>query len=97
MTKSRWSTLIPYRAQRGTIRFVPTSSAVPGVPSLKVKAKGANRMLVLNTADYAGKDFIKFDNRPIDAGEKKLKEIGAGAMMEVKGSTMTYKCTLSKK
>lgn len=97
LTKFRASTLIPYRAQRGTIRFVPSSSPVSGIPSLKVKAVGGNGMLILNTADYAGDERIKFDGQPVAAGVTKPMRKGAGTMITVKGQTMTYTCVPSKK
>lgn len=97
LTKSRASTLIPYKAQRGTIRFVPSSSPVSGIPSLKVKAAGGNGMLILNISDYAGKNEIKFDSQPIAAGVTKPTRKGSGVTITVKTEQMTYTCVPSKK
>jgi len=96
-TKSRASTLIPHKAQQGSIRFVPSSSPVSGTPSLKIKAAGGNGMLILNTSDYAGKDHIKFDSQPVATGITKPMRKGSGVTITVKTEQMTYTCVPSKK
>jgi len=84
------STLIPYKAERGTIRFTPWG--VPGTPSLEVKAGSRNTMYITNIKQYAGKDNITINGQSIKKGETKPKIVSAAVMLEVKTDAMTYTC-----
>lgn len=88
-------TLIPYRAEQGTIKFVPSN--VSGVPVMRVKAAGGNGMLVMNTRAYAGKDHITFNGSPVPEGTTKPVRISAGAMLCVNTKEMSYTCVPSNK
>lgn len=82
------STLIPYRAERGTIKFVP--SGAPGVPPMQVKAAGGSAMLLMNTKAYAGKEHIQFNGAPVEEGRTKPLNISAGTLLTVTTKDFTY-------
>lgn len=63
------SVVIPYRKERGEIRFLKTG--VAGFPKLKVKAVSRGRMEITNPKSFAGRKDIKFDNTVLDKNEKK--------------------------
>lgn len=88
-------TLIPYRAEQGTIKFVPSN--VSGVPVMRVKAAGGNGMLVMNTRAYAGKENITFNGSSVPEGTTKPVRISAGAMLCVNTREMSYTCVPSNK
>ncbi len=88
-------TLIPYRAERGTIKFIPPGA--PSVPVLKVKAAGGNALYITNVRDYAGKAHIAFDGTPIEKEKTKPMRKSAGMMITVKTKELTYTCTPSIK
>lgn len=93
--KSLLSTLIPYKAETGTIKFVPPN--VSGVPVLQVKAAGGSAMLMTNTKAYAGKEDITFNGESVLEGNAKPKRYGAGVMIVVNRPEMTYTCVPSNK
>ncbi len=84
------STILPYVAQRGEIKFVP--SGVTGVPRLKVKAIKNKRMKITNLNDYAGKDYITFNGESIEKGRRSM-DTSAGIMISVEKNGCTYACT----
>lgn len=88
------STVIPYKAQTGHIRFVPTS--VSGVPQLKVKACGSNKMEVTNLEMFRGKNNILFNGEDIDKDDKKKKRFTAGLNMTYKTASADYECSLNR-
>ena len=88
-------TLVPYRAERGTIKFMPPGA--PGVPILKVKAAGGSAMYITNVRDYAGKDHIAFDGTPVEKEKTKPMRKSAGVMITVRTKEITYTCTPSMK
>lgn len=89
-----WS-VVPYKAERGTIKFTPPG--VSGVPVMQVKAAGGNAMIITNTKAYAGKDHITFNGSPVLEGTAKPMRISAGAMISVNTKEMTYTCVPSNK
>ena len=89
-TKRFLTTLIPYKAEEGSIKFVPPG--VTGVPVMQIKAAGGSAMLVTNTKAYAGKDFITFNGSPVEQEKVKPIRINAGAMISVNTKAMTYTC-----
>lgn len=91
--KSLFSTLTPYKAQRGVIRFHPTG--ISGVPKLKVKATTGRAMLIMNYKDYMNKKHIKFDSLAITEANKKPVRVRAGSCCEVSTKEYNYRCTLN--
>ena len=89
-TKSLMSTVIPYRAEKGSIKFTP--SGVVGVAALQVKAAGGSAMYITNVKAYAGKDHITFNGSAIPEETTKPVRISAGAMIAVNTKEMTYTC-----
>lgn len=67
--KSFLPTLIPYKAEKGTLKFVPPG--VSGIASLKIRGGPGKSMYITNVKDYAGKDHITFDGVPVEAGKNK--------------------------
>lgn len=94
-TKTPSSVLIPYRAERGVIRFLP-NSASGSLPPLKVKAVGSNRMEVTNTMAYKNNKSISFDGKYIDDNVKKNLRTGAGLKIVVDGSAKVYSTKLNQ-
>lgn len=89
-TKRLMSTVIPYRAEKGSIKFTP--SGVAGVAALQVKAAGGSAMYITNVKAYAGKDHITFNGSAIPEETTKPVRISAGAMISVNTKEMTYTC-----
>lgn len=89
-TKRLMSTVIPYRAEKGSIKFTP--SGVAGVAALQVKAAGGSAMYITNVKAYAGKDHITFNGSAIPEETTKPVRISAGAMIAVNTKEMTYTC-----
>lgn len=88
-SKDFWSVVIPYRNEKGTLRFVPLGVSAP---SMKIKASGGGGYVVTNTKSYAGKSYITFDGIPVAKGETKLMRKSANVMINVKTETMKYTC-----
>ncbi len=84
------STIIPYKAERGTIKFVPQGA--PGVAQLQVKAAGGSGMLIMNVKSYAGKDNVQFNGSPLEEGRTKPYPISAGTLITVDTKEFTYTC-----
>ena len=84
------TSLIPYKAEEGSIKFVPPG--VAGVPVMQVKAAGGSGMLLMNAKAYAGKEHITFNGTPIEEGRVKPVRLSAGAMISVNTKEMTYTC-----
>jgi hypothetical protein len=91
-TKKLSSTLIPYKAETGTIRFIP--KGVSGAASMSVKAEGGNAMSITNFPQYAGKTNILFNGSYVEKGtnKKTMRPITPGVLIEVKTEAMTYSC-----
>lgn len=90
------STLIPYRAERGSIKFTP--AGVGGIaPVLQVKAVGGKAVIIMNHKAYAEKEHITFNGAPIAAGLKKPPRITPSVMISVTTKEMTYTCIPSNK
>ena len=89
-TKRLLTSLLPYKAEEGSIKFVPPG--VAGVPVMQVKAAGGSGMLLMNAKAYAGKEHITFNGTPIEEGRVKPVRLSAGAMISVNTKEMTYTC-----
>lgn len=94
-SKKLMSTLIPYRAERGTIKFLPIGAS--GAPPLQVKSAGGSAMLVLNYKSYEGKEYITFNGSSIPEGQRKPPRITSSVMIVVSTKEMTYTCIPSIK
>jgi len=89
-TKKTITTLIPYKAQEGSIKISPPGLA--GIPVMQVKAAGGNMMYLMNTKSYAGKTDITFNGIEIAEGTTKPMHLGAGSMIIIETPVMTYTC-----
>ena len=89
VTRSLISKIIPYKAETGTIRFVPRG--VGGAPALKVRALSGHSMKLLNARQYAGRVHILFNGDFIPEGTR-TRPITVGVSLEVETDTMTYTC-----
>ena len=90
--KSFASTIIPYVAQKGTIKVVPSGIAVP---RLQVKGIKGNRMMITNIKAFAGKD-VTFNGESIPKDyAKKGMPTSAGITICVEKNGCTYTCTPS--
>lgn len=87
--KSLLSVIIPYRAERGTLRYTPG-----GVPStrLQLKAAGGTGMIVKNYRSFGGKKDIKFDGMPVEKDIRKPLRITAGTQIEITVNGLKYTC-----
>lgn len=92
--KDMASTVIPYKAETGTIRFVPRD--VMGIPSLKVKAAGGGKMTIMNTKAYEGREDILFDGVSVPEGQVKPLKKGASLRVTVVTNGMDYDCMLKR-
>lgn len=93
-SKQTGSVWLPYKAERGTIRFVPRD--VPGVPRLKVKAMGDGKMEVTNTAMFAGREDIEFNGKTVEKEQKENMRLSSGTVITVITNDMEYNCQLRK-
>ena len=93
-TKNYVTTLIPYIAEKGTIKVVP-NGVLPRVPVMNVKGAAGGRMLLTNMKDFAGKDSIKFNGTSIAEGTKKAASYSSGVTVTVERESWTYTCTPS--
>lgn len=88
--KNLLSTVIPYVAQKGTIKYVP--KGVTGCPPMAVKAVKRRRMVLTNLKAFIGKDYITFDGESIKKEQKKF-ETGASVSIRTVRGTWTYVCS----
>ncbi len=85
------SVILPYRKERGTVRFL--KPGVSGFSKLQVKAVSKGRMEITNAGRYAGKKDIKFDNEMIEKGTKKQVVATNVSIVAVVGKNK-YTCNL---
>ena len=93
-SKSVISTIIPYKAQTGTIRFLPKGVTGASAAPLQVKAARGSSMHMMNYRAYAGKKHILFNGIqiPKDAKKKDAPFISPGTQIEVKTENIKYIC-----
>ncbi len=84
-SKNFLTTLIPYKAETGTIVFVPPS--VTGVRDLKIKGIKKKRMKITNLDDYRGDKDITFRGKTIDKQKELESSAGLRITVTKKGST----------
>ena len=92
-TKKTMSTLIPYKAETGVIKYLPRG--VTGAPALKVKAIGGNKMELSNTKEFVDRENITFNGLPVTNAKKKLS-LTAGARVRFDTKEASYTCLLNK-
>lgn len=88
------TTLLPYVAERGTIRFVPMG--VTGVPSAEVKAAGGRMMYITNYKAFCKKNYILFDGQKFKDDADKHLRFSSGVNIKAKTQQFEYTCTLTK-
>lgn len=93
-SKKTITTFIPYKAEEGTIRFLP--GGVAGVSALQVKAIGGQKMEITNTRSYAGKKNFSIDGVTILEGTKKNLEKSAGMIIKFDTKEADYVCSPNK-
>lgn len=91
--KNRLSTLVPYKAETGTIKFIPTGVSGPAVLQVKATESG-RRMEVTNTAGYANTKGLTFNGNLPD--KHKNISLTASALIVYKTADTTYSCTLNR-
>ena len=89
--KKFWSIIIPYRRERGEVRFL--KPGVSGFSKLQVRAVSRGRMEITNANRYAGKKEIKFDNEVIEKGTKKQVVATNVSIVAIVGKNK-YTCNL---
>ncbi len=87
------STLIPYVAQKGTIKILPAGAT--GAPRMAVKAVRGNRMILTNQKAYTNKE-VTFDGTPIKKDTNEKLRLGAGTTVITKRNGAKHVCSLSK-
>jgi hypothetical protein len=88
--KNLLSTIIPYVAQTGKIKYVP--QGVSGPPIMEVKGIKNRRMVITNIKAFVGKDYITFDGTPIKKDDPRFAT-SAGVQIRVQKNGWTYHCT----
>ena len=89
--KSFASTVIPYVAQKGTIKVVP--AGVAGVPKLEVKGIKGNKMSITNIKDFAGKEYVTFNGESIPKEHsQKHMDTSAGITIGVERNGCMHTC-----
>ena len=92
--KNKFTTIIPYWPESGTIDFVPSS--VPGVPPLQIKGARRKMFHINNFADYAGKNHVTFNGMSISQDAKTFAPKSAGLVCSVTYNNKIYTCKLNK-
>lgn len=85
------STLIPYKAETGSLTFTPPPRKVA-----KLKASKRGRMTITNTRVFAGKNNITFDGVSVQKDETKSIHISKSSILSVKTDEFQYTCYLGQ-
>lgn len=91
--KNRLSTLIPYKAETGTVKFIPSGIAGPAALQIKATESG-RRMEVTNTASYVNTKGLTFNGNLPDKNKK--ISLTASGLIVYKTADTTYSCTLNR-
>lgn len=89
LDKSLISTIIPYIPQTGTLKFVP--AGVFGVPRMQLRASTGQRMILVNTKSFEGREHILIAGQPVINGSAKIR-LTAGTNLVVEDAEWTYSC-----
>jgi len=90
-TKDSMSRWMPFVPETGTLTFVPMGT--PGVPSMKLKAAGGSKMIIVNTTSFAGNKMVTIDGESVPEEQKKPISKSPSMTIEVKTPLMRYSCT----
>lgn len=90
-TKDTASVWLPFVPEKGTLRFVPGGTS--GVPSMKLKAAGGSKMVIMNTVSFADKSMISIDGESVPKDQKKMLNKTPSMTIEVKTPSVRYTCT----
>lgn len=85
------STLIPYKAETGSLTFTPPPRKVA-----RLKASKRGRMTITNTRVFAGKTDITFDGVSVPKDEKKPININRNSILSVKTDEYQHTCYLNQ-
>jgi hypothetical protein len=85
------STLIPYKAETGSITVSPS----PNKKTLKVRAAGSSGLYITNAKVFAGKENITFNGVMIPEGKTKYR-ISSGSSISLSTNDYTYTCYLNR-
>lgn len=88
--KDTASTLLPFVAEKGSLRFVPSGTV--GMPAMKLKAGGGSKLIILNTKAFAGKKNFYIDSQQVEKDTTRLLQKAPTMQIEVKTDVMHYTC-----
>ena len=88
--KDGLSSMLPFVAETGMLRFVPSGTA--GIPAMKLKAGGGSKLIIMNTKAFAGKKNFYIDSQQVEKGTTKLLTKAPTMQIEVKTDVMNYTC-----
>lgn len=86
--------LLPYLAETGTIKYMP-SMAPGGFPPLKVKAAGGRRMTVTNWQAVANGENVSFNGERLTKDTPKAPVISANTEIKADAEDAMYTTTLT--
>jgi len=93
--KNRITVLLPFVAEKGTIKFLPTGVSGPSI--LQVKAvESKRRMEITNTGALSKNKNLLINGMPLDPNSKKAVTITASANIVYKTPDTTYSCTINR-
>ncbi|MCL2378361.1 MAG: hypothetical protein FWC77_04455 [Defluviitaleaceae bacterium] len=89
-SKEMLYSILPYMAERGTIRFVPRG--VPGVAKLAIRGGGKNTIKIMNTRSYEGRDHIRFDGIAVQKDKRGPLVKSPGVIITATVNDIKYTC-----
>ncbi len=97
--KNGISTVLPYVAEKGIIRYVPRG--IPGAPKLKVKGIKGRRMQITNMRDFRRKNYITFDGERVDRLQEEPRyqnkfDTSSGLTVTAEINGTKYTCNLNE-
>ena len=98
--KNITTTILPYVAEKGIIRYVPRGIA--GAPKLQVKglgSRGNSRMQITNMKDFTNKKYMTFDGERADMLCKtnpKTFNTSSALMITAEMRGIKYTCNLNE-
>lgn len=93
--KSLSSTLIPYKAEEATLKFVPPG--VLGIPAMQLKAAGGRAVWIKNAKSYVKKQNVTIDGSPVPEGTTKPIRKSASMLILVSTKEVNYSCIPTNK
>ena len=98
--KNITTTILPYVAEKGIIRYVP--KGIAGAPKLQVKGMGSrrnSRMQITNMKDFANKKYVTFDGERADMlcqTNQKTFNTSSALMITAEMRGIKYTCNLNE-